>query len=95
MILRKAVIISILSVIVVMLSVGTKVVNAPTVKETQAISYDDMVIWGYMIMGLLMVIIAFWTYKLHIVAGIIPFGLGVSALGYGIYVAYCKWWMII
>jgi len=88
--IRKAILISVLSIIVVALSFGTKVVNAPTVAETDAASYDEYVIIGYIIMGLLMLFISIWTYKLHIVAGIIPFGLGFAALSYGIYIAMCK-----
>jgi len=88
--IRKAILISVLSIIVVALSFGTKVVNAPTVAETDAASYDEYVIIGYIIMGLLMLFISIWTYKLHIVAGIIPFVLGFAALSYGIYIAMCK-----
>jgi len=88
--IRKAILISVLSIIVVALSFGAKVVNAPTVAETDAASYDEYVIIGYIIMGLLMLFISIWTYKLHIVAGIIPFGLGFAALSYGIYIAMCK-----
>jgi hypothetical protein len=87
---KKVILISMISLIIVALSVGTKVINAPTVAETDAASYDEMVITGYIIMGVLMILVAFWTYRIHIVAGIIPWGLGLSALGYGLYLAYCK-----
>lgn len=79
-----------LSILVVALSVGTKVVNAPTVAETDAASYNETVIVGYIVMGIAMIIVAFWTYRIHIVAGMIPWGLGLSVLGYGLYLAVCK-----
>lgn len=88
--IKKVILISMLSLLVVALSVGTKVINAPTVAETDAASYNELVIVGYVVMGLAMIVVAFWTYRVHIVAGIIPWGLGLSVLGYGLYLMYCK-----
>jgi hypothetical protein len=88
--MKKVILISMLSILVVALSVGTKVINAPTVAETDAASYNEMVIIGYIVMGAAMILVAFWTYRVHIVAGLIPWGLGLSVLGYGLYLAMCK-----
>jgi hypothetical protein len=88
--MKKIILISMLSILVVALSVGTKVINAPTVAETNAASYNEMVIIGYIVMGAAMILVAFLTYRVHIVAGLIPWGLGLSVLGYGLYLAVCK-----
>jgi len=40
--------------------------------------------------GVIMVFVAFWTFKIHIVAGIIPFGVGASLVVYCAYLLWCK-----
>lgn len=92
---RAAVIISILSILVVILSFSTKIINAPTVAETQAASYNDITIIAYLVMGVLMILVALISSKLHIFAAILPLGLGIAAFSYALWVAYCKGLLII
>jgi len=90
--IRKAIVISIISIIVVLLLFGTKVLNIQNMEEMgrDASSYHDISAYIYTICGLLMILVAFWTYRVHIVAGIIPFGLGAGCLFYGLYILWAK-----
>jgi len=90
--LKKAIIISSFSVLVVLLLFGTKIINIQHMEATDndADSYSDISAYIYVFCGLVLMGIAFWTYKLHIVAGIIPIGLGFGALFYGLYILYAK-----
>ena len=91
-ILKKAIIISILSVLVVLLLFATKVINIQHMEATDdnADSYSDISAYIYVFCGLILIGIAIWTYKIHIVAGIIPIGIGFGSLVYGIYILYAK-----
>ena len=88
--IRKAALIGFLSIAVVLALMGTKVLNAPHVIETDATSYSDASAIIYVLCGIALIFIAFWTYKFHFIAGIIPFGIGFSCLFYGILVCFVK-----
>jgi len=90
--LKKAIIISILSLIVVLSLFATKVINIQHMEaeDNNADSYSDISAYIYVICGVILIGIAFWTYRIHIVAGIIPFGFGFGTLMYGLYICYAK-----
>ena len=90
--MKKAIIISILSIIALILLFSTKVVNIQHMEsqDDPASSYSEYSAIIYVLAGLMLIFIAFWTFKIHIVAGIIPFGIGFSALVYGVYICYAK-----
>lgn len=54
-------------------------------------SFGDIPIALTIFSGILLIITAFLTYHLHILLGIIPFGIGISTLLMGIYLAWCKY----
>jgi len=90
--IKKLVFISIISLIAVMLLFGTKVINIEHMEATDddASSYSDISAYIYVVAGVMICFVAFWTYKIHIVAGIIPFGMGFGAVFYGLYILYAK-----
>ena len=90
--IKKVVIISMISIIVIITLACTKVLNITNMEEEgrDASSYHDVSAIIYVVSGLLLCIVAFWTYRIHIVAGIIPWGLGLSCLGYGLYLCWAK-----
>jgi len=90
--LKKAVIVSVISIFVVMALFGTKVLNIQHMEENgrDASSYHDISAWIYLICGILLMAVAWWTYHVHIVAGIVPFGIGLGGLVYGIYILWAK-----
>ena len=71
---------------------GTKILNIKNMEEEgrDASSYHDISAYVYVIVGILLSLVAFWTYKIHIVAGIIPWGIGLSCLVYGLYILWAK-----
>jgi hypothetical protein len=90
--LKKVVIISMLSLFVVVALTSTKVLNVINIEESgrDASSFHDMSAIIYTISGLFLCVIAFWTYRIHIVAGIIPWGLGLTLFVYGLYLCWVK-----
>ena len=90
--MTKAIIISILSIIAVLLLFGGRVVTIGHVEsnERDAHSFSSLSLWMGVFAGLLMIIVALWTYRIHIVAGIIPFGVGASVLMVCSYLLWCK-----
>jgi len=90
--IRKAIVISMISILVVIALAGTKLLNISNMEAEgrDASSYHDLSAVIYVVCGLLLCLIAFWTYKIHIVAGIIPWGIGLGCLGYGLYICYAK-----
>lgn len=85
-------IIAILSLIVVLGLAGTKILNVQSIEEhgRNADSYHDLSAVSYVVLGLLMLIIAFFAFRLHVVAGILPIGLGIGLLLYGLYICWVK-----
>jgi len=71
---------------------GTKILNIQNMEASgrDASSYHDFSGWIYLICGILLCLVAYWTYKVHIVAGIIPIGFGISSLAYGLYILMAK-----
>jgi len=88
--MRKVIIIGFLSLFAMALLGFTKVLNAPHILETEGVSYSDISAIIYVVAGLLLIFIAFFTYKFHFVAGIIPFLLGISCLLYGLFICFVK-----
>jgi len=90
--IKKVIIISMISIIVVLALLGTKILNIQNMEQQgrDASSYSDISAYVYVISGILMCLVAFWTYKIHIVAGILPWGLGISVLVYGLYILWAK-----
>ncbi len=93
--MKKVAIVTILSILVVLLSFGTKIINAPTVAETEAASYNDITIIAYVVMGVFMILLALISSRFHPVTALMPLGLGITMLGYALWVAYCKGLFII
>lgn len=94
MIKKIAIILAVISIISVVALTGTKFLNVKNMEEQggDASSYHEMSAVLYIVVGILMMtsgIITFYLTK-HISAFIIPFGLGVTLLGYGFYICYLK-----
>ena len=90
--IKKIAIVSMISVLVVILLFGTKILNIQNMEAQgrDASSYHDVSAWIYTVCGILLCLVAFWTYKVHIVAGIIPWGIGLGCLFYGLYILWAK-----
>lgn len=90
--MNMKIIISILSIIAILLIFGGKFVTIGYVEsnERDADSFSEMSLWMGVIAGIIMIFVAFWTFKIHIVAGIIPFGVGAATLGICAYLLWCK-----
>jgi len=90
--IKKVILISIISMIAILGLLSLKIVNIQHMEATDnnAESYSDISGYGYIIFGLMVFLVAIWTYKIHIVAGAIPIFLGLSAIGYGIYILNAK-----
>jgi len=90
--IKKAILISMISIIAVLLLFAGRFVTIGHVElnDRDADSFSTIALWMGVISGLLMIMVAFWTYRIHIVAGIIPFGVGFSALAYCLYLLWCQ-----
>lgn len=90
--MKMAIIISVLSIIAILLMFGGKIVTIGYVEsnDRDADSFSTVSLWMGVIAGLIMIFVAFWTYRIHIVAGIIPFGVGFSVLMICVYLLWCK-----
>lgn len=83
--------ITIITLVVLLMLGGTKVLNMLQMDEIgSADSYHDATPYIYMIAGALMIFVAYFTYRLHFVAGMIPFFVGISAFFYGAYILSIK-----
>lgn len=87
-----AIIISALSIIAILLMFGGKIVTIGYVEsnERDADSFSEVSLWMGVFGGVIMIFVAFWTFRIHIVAGIIPFGVGASVLMICFYLLWCK-----
>jgi len=97
--MKKAIItalIAIIGIIVVLSLTTTKVMNVQNIEENDRNidSFHEYSPAIYTIAGILMVISAFFTYRFHIIAGIIPFGLGLTLAGYGAYLLSIQFGLI-
>jgi len=90
--IKKAIIISMISIIAILLLFGARVITIGHVEthDRDVDSFSTISLVMGVIAGLMMIFVAFWTYRLHIVAGIIPFGVGISVFIYCIYMLWCK-----
>lgn len=90
--IKKIVFISMVSLLVVVALTSTKVLNVINIEESgrDASSFHDISAIIYTISGFLLCLVAFWTYRIHIVAGIIPWGLGITLFAYGLYLCWVK-----
>ncbi len=87
-------ILALLGTVAVVLLFITKLLNAPHILATNGASYDPISAVLYVVAGCILVFVAWKTYHYHVVVGIVPFGLGVGALAYGILVLYAKGMLI-
>jgi len=85
-------IIGALSIIAVMALATTYYLNVKNIeeKDRNVESYHDYSPYIYMFFGVVALISAYFTFHFHVVAGIIPFGLGALSLIYGLYLALIK-----
>ena len=90
--MKKTIIISALSILAVLLMFGGKFVTIDYVEsnDRDADSFSEVSLWMGVFAGILMMLVAFWTFRVHIVAGIIPFGVGASVLMICGYLLWCK-----
>ena len=81
-----------LSLIAVLLLMGSKAFTVSYVESNNrdADSFSSTALWMGVTAGILMLGVAVWTYKVHIVAGIIPFGVGATTLGVCAYLLWCQ-----
>lgn len=86
------IIISALSVLAVILLFGSRFVTIGYVEtnDRDADSFSSYSLAMGLLAGIIMIFVAFWTYKVHIVAGIIPFGVGASVIMVCAYLLWCK-----
>lgn len=86
------IIISALSVLAIILMFSGKFISVSYIEsnERDVDSFSPIAMYTGLTAGILLVIIAFWTYRIHIVAGIIPFGVGAGLLLYCGYLLWCK-----
>ena len=89
--MKMKIIISALSIIAILLVFGGKFVTIGYVEsnERDADSFSEISLWMGVIAGVIMILVAWWTFKIHIVAGIIPFGVGFSVLMICAYLLWC------
>ena len=90
--MKMAVVISILSILAIILVFSGKFVSVSYIEsnERDVVSFSPIAIWTGVAAGLIMIFVAFWTFRIHIVAGIIPFGVGAGLLVYCSYLLWCK-----
>jgi len=90
--MKMKVIIAALSILAIVLLTYGKVATFSYVEsnDRDVHSFSTVAIYTGIIAGILMVLVAFWTFRIHIVAGIIPFGVGASLVVYCAYLLWCK-----
>ena len=90
--MKMKIIISVLSIIAILLMFGGKFVTIGHVEsnDRDADSFCETSLWMGVVAGIIMIFVAFWTFKIHIVAGIIPFGVGFATLSICAYLLWCK-----
>lgn len=90
--MKMKIIISVLSILAIILLCFGKVATFNYVEsnDRDVQSFSTVAIWTGIIAGIIMVFVAFWTFRIHIVAGIIPFGVGASLVVYCAYLLWCK-----
>ena len=90
--MNMKIIISALSILAIILLTFGKVATFNYVEsnDRDVQSFSTVAIWTGIISGIIMVFVAFWTFRIHIVAGIIPFGVGASLVVYCVFLLWCK-----
>jgi hypothetical protein len=90
--MKQKALLAAISLIIVLALFGTKVLNIQNMEENgrDASSYSDASAIIYILAGIGMIFVAWKTYHFHLIVGIIPFGLGISLLFYGLYVCWAK-----
>jgi len=90
--MKMKIIISMLSIIAILLIFGGKFVVIGYVESNNrdVDSFSEISLWMGVVAGAIMIFIAWWTFRIHIVAGIIPFGIGSSVLLVCVYILWCK-----
>lgn len=90
--MKIKIIISALSIIAILLLFAGKFVVIGYVEsnDRNVDSYSSVSLWLGFLAGLIIIFVAFWTFRIHIVVGIIPFGIGFSVLMVCGYLLWCK-----
>lgn len=90
--MKKTIIISAFSILAVLLLFGGRAITIGHVEthDRDADSFSPMALWMCLFSGFILLFVAFWTYRIHIVAGIVPFGIGASAIVYSLYLLWCQ-----
>lgn len=93
--MKKLTIISIISIIAIILFFAIKISSITYIEENNrdVDSFGDVPIALTIFTGVLLILTAFLTYRFHFLCGIIPFGIGISTLLMGIYLAWCKYYV--
>ena len=90
---KKIAVISCISILVILLLFGTKILNIQNMEAQgrNADSYHDLSGYIYVFCGIMLCLIAFWAYRFHFaLGGILPWGIGISSLIYGLYILNAK-----
>lgn len=90
--IKMTIIISALSILALVLMFSGRLITVDHVEanDRNVESFSTLALWMAVASGILMVVVAFWTFKLHIIAGIIPFGVGAGLIVYCSYLLWCK-----
>lgn len=90
--IKMAIIISAISILALVLMFSGRIITVEHVEsnDRDVDSFSTVALWMAVASGCLMVIVAWWTFKLHIIAGIIPFGVGAGLIVYCGYLLWCK-----
>ena len=85
-------ILGVLSIIAIIGLACTNVLNIQNMETSgrDAGSYHDISPYIYVFAGLVFVVTAWFTYHFHFLAGIIPLGMGILSLVYGLYLLWVK-----
>jgi len=90
--MKMKVIIAALSILAIVLLTCGKIATFNYVEsnDRDVHSFSTVAMLTGITAGVIMVFVAFWTFRIHIVAGIIPFGVGASLVVYCAYLLWCK-----
>ena len=82
----------VLSIIAIIALACTHILNIQNMEnqDRNVDSYHDWSPYIYIFCGIIFMIVAFFTYRFHILAGVIPIGMGMLLLSYGVYIALVK-----
>ena len=90
--IMMSIIISALSILAILLMFSGKFISFNYIEsnDRNVESFSPIAMWTGLSAGIILVFIAIWTFRIHIVAGIIPFGVGAGLLIYCAYLFWCR-----